>query len=72
MHATNAAIAGISTPSSSEPTGALSLAEAARHLGVGVSTIRVAMREGRLGSIKILRRRLIPRSEVERVLREGA
>ena len=45
----------------------LSVGEAADFLGVSVRTVYLLLADGRLRSAKLGRRRLIPRSEVERL-----
>jgi excisionase family DNA binding protein len=46
----------------------LSVAMVAEHLGVSAWTIRVWIKQGKLGSAKLGTRRLVPQSEVTRFL----
>ena len=48
----------------------LSVEQSARYLGVGRTQVFVLLREGRLRSVKVGRRRLIPRSELDRYITE--
>lgn len=50
---------------------AYSIPNAGKALGVGRSSIYCLINEGRLKSIQVRGRRLIPRDEVERLAREG-
>ena len=45
--------------------------DAARTLGISVWTLRKKAYEGRVASVKIGAKLLIPESEIERVIREG-
>jgi excisionase family DNA binding protein len=47
---------------------ALSVAEAARRLGIGRSALYAAIARGEVASVRIGRRRLIPEAEVARLL----
>ena len=51
---------------------ALRVNEAALAYGLGRSTIYKLMSTGRLSTIKVGKRRLIPRDNMEALLREGA
>jgi excisionase family DNA binding protein len=51
-----------------EPPRCVRVEEAARLLGVGRSTVYDLIRSGRLRSVKIGRRRLIPRDALDRLL----
>jgi excisionase family DNA binding protein len=48
----------------------LSVEEAARYLSIGRSEIFKMLREGRIRSIKRGRRRLVPKSELDKFIRE--
>lgn len=50
---------------------AFGFAEAARSLGCHLDTLRRAANERRLRTIRLSRRRLIPASEMQRILTEG-
>ncbi len=50
---------------------ALGMAETAGAFGISRDVLDKAIREGRLRSIKIGERRLIPASEIERICEEG-
>lgn len=50
---------------------ALSLPSTARALGVHVATVRGLAESGAILTVKIGKRRMVPRRELERVLREG-
>lgn len=50
---------------------ALSLPDFARALGVHASTVRDLAKRGAILTVKIGARRMVPRRELERVLREG-
>lgn len=54
------------------PPLALSIANAVRVSGLGRSTLYNLMNDGRLKSVKIGGRRLIPFAELERLVRDGA
>jgi excisionase family DNA binding protein len=51
---------------------ALRINEAVAAYRIGRSTIYKLMAEGKLGTVKIGKRRLIPRDNMETLLREGA
>ena len=51
---------------------ALRINDAAAAYGLGRSTIYKLMAEGKLSTVKIAGRRLIPRDNLESLLREGA
>jgi excisionase family DNA binding protein len=51
-----------------EPPLCLRVEDAARALGIGRSTVYDLIRSGRLRSIKIGRRRLVPRDAVEALI----
>lgn len=51
---------------------ALSIAQAARALNVGRSTLYKLLANGTLRSVRVGRRRLIPLSEIARLLSEAA
>ena len=53
-----------------EPPRCLGVEEAARLLNVGRSTVYDLIRSGRLRSIKIGRRRLVPRAALDALLAE--
>lgn len=53
------------------PRMALGVAETAALLGVSRTTVHALLRSGRLRSVKIGARRLIPVAEVERLLEQG-
>jgi excisionase family DNA binding protein len=53
------------TPAAFDPDGF------ARHLGLGRTTVYAMVKDGRLRSVKVGRRRLIPATEVERLLSEA-
>ena len=50
----------------------LSVTHAARELHLSVWGLRRAIRDGRIGSYKVLGRVLVHRQEINRILREGA
>jgi len=50
---------------------AYSLRETARKLGVSLSTIEKAVRDGALGSVKLRHRRLIPMEAVDELLAQA-
>lgn len=54
------------------PPAAYSPAEAAAQLSISRSHVYNMMTAGALTSVKIGRRRIIPRTEIERLLKEGA
>lgn len=45
--------------------------EAARAVGLSPWTVRAMIRDGRIESVRLSRRRLIRRSEIERIIRDG-
>jgi excisionase family DNA binding protein len=49
----------------------LGVAEAARYLGLGRTEVFILLREQRIRSIKRGRRRLVPRSELDRFVQEA-
>lgn len=51
---------------------ALSITDACRALSLGRTSLWKLSREGKLRVVKISGRTLVPRSEVERLVREGA
>ena len=53
------------------PRLAYSLTEAAQALGVSVRSVRYLMQQGTLGFAKLGRRRVIPVSELEKLLRQA-
>jgi excisionase family DNA binding protein len=67
-----AATRATSPQASAPPQTLLTVDEAAEKLRVSRSLIYGQMRDGRLRGIKIGRRRLIPASEVERLIRGAA
>jgi excisionase family DNA binding protein len=56
------------TPLITEPPRCLRVEDVARALGIGRSTVYDLIRSGRLRSIKIGRRRLVPRDAVEALI----
>ena len=50
---------------------AVSVKEAARILGVCEHTVRKAVREGRIPSLRLLKRIVIPRAGLDRLLGKG-
>jgi excisionase family DNA binding protein len=48
----------------------LSLDESAALMGIGIVTLHKIIRNGEIGSVKIGKRRLIPRGEIEAFIRE--
>jgi excisionase family DNA binding protein len=49
----------------------ISIESAARTFGLSVWTVRAWIAQGRLGSTKLGRRRLVPQSEIDRLLQES-
>lgn len=54
------------------PTLLISVRDAARELGIGRDTAYALVREGRLRSISVGRRILVPRAELERFVEREA
>ncbi len=55
-----------------EPSAGLSVRDAARRLGVGITSVRELIARGSLRVTRIGRRIVVPVSEVQRLLAEGA
>lgn len=55
-----------------EPERLLDVAEAARRLGIARSTLYSLIAAGRIATVKLGRRRLVPEGAIDQLLREGA
>jgi excisionase family DNA binding protein len=67
-----AAAAAKPTPPPARPETVLSIEEVAERLKVSKSLIYKAIADGQMRSIKIGKRRLVPASEVQRLIEEAA
>jgi excisionase family DNA binding protein len=69
-HAVTAALAAAPTPSSGEPV-MISVPEAAEQLGVGTTKVKQLIASGRLASVTIGRRRLVPTASLQALADSG-
>jgi excisionase family DNA binding protein len=60
------------TTTINEPPRALRIPAACRTLGIGKSLLYQLAREGKIRFVRIAGRTLVPASEIERLVREGA
>jgi excisionase family DNA binding protein len=56
-------------PAQPAPAGAYSPEDAARYLGIGRTTLYTLIKEGKVSAVKIGRRTVVPRSELDALLR---